>query len=285
MSFISVLLAYCLSRFTGMCKVLHGDGWFAALVKMAAGARPAGSRAFLLVPVGLSLLLAVVWWQLAFWPAFFAGLLLLLFSVGRGDWRADLAALPGRIADGKAESVWLALQEDGSADTSVADGDDSFWTAICRHVAAVYLDRLFAVFLWFFLLGPAGAVFYRLVSLYNTLPAVRAGQLQAQRGWLDALAWLPARYMGLCACLAGNFATAFHVWRGLLLDTRLAPDRYLARCLEAALVSENGAAVDCAETDPALQLTLQRHPALQDLLVRTEIIGLVGLALAILLLH
>lgn len=284
MSFISVLLAYLLSRYTGVSAWLHRDGWFAALLDLAAGGKTQTLRPFLLVPVAGSLLLALLLGYLPFWTAFFCGLLLLLFSTGRGSWRADITSLPAQLQAGKAGTVWLALQDEGMASAAEGERRDGFWHGWCRHASIIYLDKLFAVFFWFFLLGPAGAVFYRLVSLYHDLPVVREGRLPAQRGWLLALLWLPARYMALCSCLAGNFTTAFDVWRRLLLDTRLSPAEYLARCLDAALINEGEASVP-AEADEALRLALQRHPALQDLLARTEIIGLVGLSLAILLLH
>jgi AmpE protein len=157
------------------------------------------------------------------------------------------------------------------------------WLAWRRHAGCWYLDRLFAVFFWFFLLGPAGAVFYRLTSLYNRHPSLPAGNLPSYQQWQWALEWLPVRYMGLCCCLAGNFTTGFHVWRQWLLDTRVSSADFLAQCLDASLVQESSTETP-PEVDESLRLTLMRSQALDGLLVRTEIIGLAGLALVILVL-
>ena len=126
MSFISVLLAYLLSRYTGVAAWLHRDGWLVALLDMAAGGKTQTVRPFLLVPVAGSLLLALLLGYLPFWTAFFCGLILLLFSTGRGSWRADITNLPAQLQAGKAETLWLALQDEGTATAAEAERRDGF---------------------------------------------------------------------------------------------------------------------------------------------------------------
>lgn len=284
MAFLSVLLAYLLSRYTVASQWFCHDKRISAAMLWLANVRPRSYFGFLAGPVTLSLLLLAVWLWLPFWSSFLCGFLLLLFTISRGRWRDALVGLPDAVRDGKAEALWLMLQSEGRANVEESNRPEVFWQSWCRHTAMVYLDNLFAVFFWFFLLGPAGAVFYRLVSLYCQGPGFRESGLPALPGWLMALTWLPARYMALCGCLAGNFTTGIHVWRQLLVDTHVPTDIYLARCLEAALIQEEST-VAITDNDDALCLAMQRHPALQDLLARTEVIGLVGIALAILVLH
>lgn len=286
MAFLSVLLAYLLSRYTAIGSLLQCDTGMVALMNRCAGWLPQGKWAFWLVAVVPAVILGVLLWYLPFWSEFLLGLLLLLLSVGRGHWREELARVEQWLREGKTETLWLTLESEGSVDPAEGDNEQTLWLAWCRHAGRHYLDRLFAPFVWFFLLGPAGAVFYRFVQTYQVLPRVRDGQLPAQTVWLVALGWLPARYMALCACLAGNFTTGFRVWQQLLLDTSLSPSALLGRCFDAALIAENSMAPGLAtDVDALWQLSLQRNAALQDLLARTEIIGLVGLALAILVLH
>ena len=84
--------------------------------------------------------------------------------------------------------------------------------------ATVYnaLRRWFAVLFWFLLLGPAGALGYRLLALMAISPMralVPPETLQpAQRvlGWLE---WPVAQLMALSMALAGNFDTAWKAWR------------------------------------------------------------------------
>jgi AmpE protein len=74
-------------------------------------------------------------------------------------------------------------------------------------------DRLFAVLFWFALLGPAGAVIYRSVSvLYR--------ERREHNAFADSIAWLygivlwaPARALALGLALAGHFDAALQGWR------------------------------------------------------------------------
>jgi membrane protein required for beta-lactamase induction len=74
-------------------------------------------------------------------------------------------------------------------------------------------DRLFAVLFWFALLGPAGAVMYRSVSvLYRRR---REHDVFADSiAWLyGILLWAPARALALGLALAGHFDAALRGWR------------------------------------------------------------------------
>lgn len=281
MPFLSIVFTYLLARYTALGKWLHHDGWLVSLVNQLATVWPKRGFTFFVVPVAGSLLLLLALRQLPFWPGFLLGVLLLLFSVGRGDWHSGLTDLVARLQAGNAEAVWLRLEQEGVLSEGNGEPGQGFWLAWRRFAGCWYLNRLFAVFFWFFLLGPAGAVFYRLISLYNRHPQVAAGNLPSYRQWQWVLEWLPVRYMALCCCLAGNFTPGFNVWRQLLLDTRLSSADVLAQCLDASLVQENSTET-LSDVDESLRLTLMRSPSLDALLVRTEIIGLAGLALVIL---
>ena len=78
------------------------------------------------------------------------------------------------------------------------------------------LSRWFAVLLWFLLLGPAGAVLYRLAALIDDhetgvplspMHAAAAGRLRA------VLEWPVAQLMVLSLGLVANMDAVFHAWR------------------------------------------------------------------------
>jgi len=283
MPFLSIVFTYLLARYTAVGKWLHHDGWLVAAINKCAVAWPQQKLTFFAVPVAGSLLVLLALWLLPFWVGFFLGVALLLFSVGRGDWHSGLEDLAEQLRSGNAEAVWLALEQEGVVSGGDGEPGQGLWLAWRRHAGCWYLNRLFAVFFWFFLLGPAGAVFYRLTSFYNCHPQVIAGNLPSYKQWQWLLEWLPVRYMALCCCLAGNFTTGFDVWRQLLLDTHLPSADVLAQCLDASLVQDSTSET-LPSVDESLRLTLMRSAGLDELLVRTEIIGLAGLALIILVL-
>lgn len=78
-------------------------------------------------------------------------------------------------------------------------------------------DAIFGALFWFVLLGPVGAVLYRLV---NTLDAMWGYKNQRflQFGWAaarfdDLLNWVPARLCAFSYALAGNYQSAIHSWK------------------------------------------------------------------------
>lgn len=90
-----------------------------------------------------------------------------------------------------------------------------------RSVAETILiqanERLFSVLFWFVLLGPAGAVLYRVTWFLSERQSgdggVDAPFALAARRLQGILGWVPARLTVICYGLAGNFEEAIHDWR------------------------------------------------------------------------
>lgn len=285
MSFISIVLAYCLSRFTRLANWVQNDALFEYSFQWANRLLPPKWVLAGLLVIGCGVL-ALLLYSLPVLLALILGVLVFLYSLGRGDWRAALAG---------DEAVWRAQASSGEA----ASDEAASWARWVSHATSRCFDDLFAVFFWFFLLGPLGAMAYRITMLYSERVAKDADHqtqsteqtdavlsigraLPSCAGAVHALMWLPARYMGLCLCLAGNFTTGFAQWRSLLLDTFLKPAQYLGRMAQASLLSEEN------DTDPrnsqaAYPLFATYADNLRNLLARTELIGLVGIAVLVLL--
>jgi membrane protein required for beta-lactamase induction len=76
-------------------------------------------------------------------------------------------------------------------------------------------QRLFAVLFWFLLLGPMGAILYRVAV---QLPRLEQANREIDL-FLDAkqllliLDWLPARLTAICYAIAGSFEDALYGWR------------------------------------------------------------------------
>jgi AmpE protein len=73
------------------------------------------------------------------------------------------------------------------------------------------LKRWFGVLFWFVLVGPCGALLYRLAQLLAAAPEL-ANRPLAQK-FAAVLDWAPAHLMALSLALASNFDAVFTSWR------------------------------------------------------------------------
>ncbi len=130
--------------------------------------------------------------------------------------------------------------------------------------------RIFSVLFWFILLGPAGAVIYRLIDLSRSSLSL---QLLSEK--LHALLdWIPIRLYTFLFALGGHFTEVIKHWKKGALAAPAANDNLITECGVAALdVLE---AKKIPEDGSAEQETL-------SLLDRVFVIGLVILAIIVLL--
>jgi adenosylcobinamide-phosphate synthase len=121
----------------------------------------------------------------------------------------------------------LAQQQVGkivSRQTDTMQADDARRATI-ESVLENGADAVFAPLLWFVLLGPIGAVFYRLSNTLDAMWGYKNERFLAF-GWAaaridDVLNWLPARLTALSYLLLGNWRQAWHAWQeqAILLDS------------------------------------------------------------------
>lgn len=131
--------------------------------------------------------------------------------------------------------------------------------------------RVFAVFFWFVILGPLGAMLYRLVDLCKARGISVAPAAEKADRLLD---WLPVRIYTLLFALAGHFTQVISHWKNGFFAAPMANDHLVTQSgvaaldiLEAARLPEDGTAE---------QETL-------GLLDRVFMIGLVVLAVLVLI--
>lgn len=167
--------------------------------------------------------------------AFLVALLAMLYTWGPRDLDLDVNAVIAAEGIEAKEAAASALYEEGQA---VSLGGPLVVAAVFENA----LTRWFAVLFWFLLLGPAGALAYRLLYLqvhHKHEMALPAG-LQAVAGKvLNAAHCPPAHLMVFSMALAANFDKVVQVWRdwfnqgGLRLDYA-----FLAQAATASVASE-----------------------------------------------
>ncbi|MGV8942227.1 MAG: regulatory signaling modulator protein AmpE [Lysobacter sp.] len=103
------------------------------------------------------------------------------------------------------------------------------------------LRRWFGVLFWFLLLGPVGAVAYRLSALAavgDAASRVPARTRQGARTWLAVLEWPVAQLMTLALALVGNFDSVLGAWRSAGGASFAAGNRFLGAAARASVRRE-----------------------------------------------
>ncbi len=154
------------------------------------------------------------------------------------------------------------------------------------------LRRWFAVLFWFLLLGPLGAVLYRLAALSaegegaRTLPAETAAGARMLVAILD---WPVAQLMTLALALVGNFDTVLGAWRESGGPSFNLDNRFLDAVARASVRNELAEEAADDANEPAVAHPLQvpsvavaEMPELRDamsLIWRSLLVWLAVLAL------
>ena len=221
MSFVVLLLAILVEKFSALRQRLQCDGgWVRELNKLEASPKLAKNPWWVLIilillPVILLGLLLVVLDPVAYGLlALPVHLVVLIFSLGRGDLLADL----GPFRDAWRRGDLQAAAHVAERDISVrAENGEQLLEHVQAHLLWQAYQSFFAVIFWYFLLGPVVALAYRLLALasehgQNPLVVERAGQLR------HAFDWLPVRLLAASFALVGNFVAVSRVMLHELLN-------------------------------------------------------------------
>jgi AmpE protein len=161
---------------------------------------------------GVLLLLLVQWalhGRLFGLPSLLLGVATLVICWGPRDLDRDVEAV---IDADDAPTRHVAIAQLQSAGGSLHEDVPSLVEATVLNA----LRRWFAVLFWFLLLGPVGALAYRLLALLAVGPMRSLATVDCMAGARIVLGWLEwpvAQLMSLSMALVGNFDTAYKAWR------------------------------------------------------------------------
>lgn len=135
-------------------------------------------------------------------------LIVLLYSFGPHAFEADLEAILGAPDGASREAAAQAL---------ATDGETLPWRAPELAEAAAYaaLRRRFGVLCWFFLLGPVGALLYRLLRALAHDDSLRlddAARASARKA-ANLLDWIPAQLLVFTLALVGHWDAVIGAWQ------------------------------------------------------------------------
>lgn len=254
-------------------------GWYLRWLDVLDFVEGGGRVALALLPPVL--VCAVIAWLLHGWVLALAALafsvLILFYALGPRELESDLEA----ILHGADPAARMAAAANLQC---VPDGAPRAFTApeLVEAVVMASLRRRFAVLFWFFLLGPAGALGYRLA--WVTTDATDPRTRQAARRFASALDWLPAHLMVLAMALVSNFDAVTGAWRAWHAEPAhsmggLDPDFLAAVArsgVDADIAAGDGTSTDTH--DPCVELADARRLMFRVLVVWLAVVALVVLA-------
>jgi AmpE protein len=150
--------------------------------------------------------------------------LVLFFAFGPRDLRREVAAYRAAAARGDAAALARVAAELLDADASQRRGPGL--ASVGEAVFVQANNRLFGVLFWFAILGPFGALVFRITDLMRREAIQRAERADAPscaqavgdvcQRLHGVLAFVPARVLALTYGVAGSFEDSFSGWRSYL---------------------------------------------------------------------
>ncbi|WP_136478107.1 regulatory signaling modulator protein AmpE [Pseudomonas sp. DG56-2] len=265
MSFLVLLLVLWVEKFSALRQRLQRDGFFRA--ELARLERSGKSHPWwlllilVLLPVLLVALLVHVLQPVAYGLlALPVHLLVLIYSLGRGDVKASL---------GPFRDAWRRGDEQAAVHVAERDlnvtGDDasSLLERVQGHLLWQAYQSFFAVIFWYALLGPAAALAYRLLALSAEHANTAALRERAQQ-LRHAFDWAPVRVLGVSFALVGNFVAVSRVMLHELLNWHISAEKLIA--------SVGKVAGDMPADVPAGPVGLVGLDSLWELLLRSAVL-------------
>ena len=221
MLLIAIVLSLVAERFLGSMAELRRFAWFrhyTGFVKswLANQQYLNGSASVLLLltpPLVITGLLDYYLTNLWFIFALVFAVLVLLLSFGPTDLEAEVEAfVDARERDDEESAIWHASELLGGEELPTHSAQLTL--RIMDNILVAANERLLAVVFWFVLLGPAGALLFRLTQQLVQEEGEHDDDFaEAAQRLHHILAWLPARCCVLAYALAGSFVETMQAWR------------------------------------------------------------------------
>jgi len=217
MSFLALLISLLLDQALRHLEYMRGPRWFYAyyeslrFLAQSSNFWRAGTSVLVIVLVPTVATLFVGHLLDHIWSAlgFVFSVLLLLLTLGPRDLHTQVGEYIEASQSGDEQNAGTMAREILGAEPPADAAARS--EAVTHAVLAESNDRLFGIFFWFALLGPAGAVLFRSVDFLRRMPAdeARSSEFVAAVNRLyGLLAWIPAHLAALGYALAGSFEDA-----------------------------------------------------------------------------
>ncbi|MDF2867850.1 MAG: rane protein required for beta-lactamase induction, partial [Gammaproteobacteria bacterium] len=213
MKLLAILMSLCIERLINPGLFLHRFAWFPTYLNYLQNklSKPLIWHGFLgVVVISLPLLIiaAMAYYLLGGFTSDMAkeliAIAILIYCLGPGDTRRQLEGFITSIQENDIERANHYLD---FLPASITPRE----RAVSEHAIISFNEEIFALLFWFSVLGPLGALFYRLTTLIERYTQVNLPTLYGSASILKGIIdWLPIRALGFSFTLVGNFTSSFH---------------------------------------------------------------------------
>lgn len=216
MALISIILGLFLDRTFRHLHDLRDMTWFefyAQVIQRAIGKRVPPLQFILILALPVLLLLSIQILLHDFLyniPAFIFGVVIFIYCLGPACLSSDIEAyIHARTLGDEDEALHYA---GAITDTAASTSPDQQTSDVTRAILHVANERIFSTIFWFIILGPFGAMLYRLISELSK--QIEFNELAEFSDFIHSLmAWVPARMLAAGYAFTGNFDAAYHSYR------------------------------------------------------------------------
>ena len=146
--------------------------------------------------------------------AFIFGVAVLVFCLGPRDLEQDVQKVITAFERGDYESANLYASKLSGYD--LAEEPLQLAQTVKENILIQVNTRVLGVFFWFIVLGPVGAVLFRVSCLLKEAARAETDDFAtAAHDFYDIMLWVPARISVLSYAIAGNFIDTMSYWNGL----------------------------------------------------------------------
>ncbi len=229
MALVSIILSLLLDRMLRHLHDLRDLSWFeyytGSLSNLIASKNAWLKLVFVLfLPLVITLILQLLLQGFLFGvPYFVFGIFILMYCLGPACLSSDIEAyLDARSLGDDDEALHYAGALTERAASTVPDQQTSDVTRAILHVAN---ERIFSVLFWFVVLGPIGAVVFRLVTNISKRDEVDS-LAQVTRLVQGIITWIPAHMLAAGYALTGHFDGAFRAYQSRPKESDLSLTNY-----------------------------------------------------------
>jgi AmpE protein len=281
MNFLTIIIALLVRQFLGTTDGIQSDDWMRRWQQRVSSwnLRPVGHLVMAVLP---GLLLAQLLLD-ALYPMLFGllwivlAVILLLYALGRGDFHQLMEQYRGRCRAGDFEGAYLGTlsQLPWTGAEENPQSLQQVHVLVQRSFFYEGYQRWFPVLLYFVLLGPVGALAYRLLQLCRD-----EFELELADRVMLLADWAPSRLLAATFTLAGDFGGSRDELFRAVPDFTMAPTELLFKVGMAALGSSPLPAPD----QPSFNESAARqNEDIGKLLSRSAVCWVVFLSLVVLL--